>query len=37
MVNNTESKVVYYKETTECLRMIFWPHSQWRVNCNTAM
>jgi hypothetical protein len=34
-VKKLESKIVYYKQTAECLLLIFWPRSQGRVHCHT--
>jgi hypothetical protein len=35
-VKKVENKIVYYKETVECLHLILWPRSQRRVQCHTA-
>jgi hypothetical protein len=35
-VKKVENKIMYYKETAECLQLIFWPRSQRRVHYHTA-
>jgi hypothetical protein len=34
-VKKVENKIVYYKETMECLHLIFWPKSQRRAHYHT--
>jgi hypothetical protein len=35
-VKKVENKIVYYKETVECVHLIFWSRSQKKVHCHTA-